>query len=225
MKIENVLGDGIGYVHLLDHMGDDVEIVRRARVCYQSQEKSTPESDARLLKQIVGSPIMHGTTLRGVVFTFDVVAPRFVVRQWTRHLAGHDYDGNDSWHIGQDTVDVGGSFDEQSFRYTEPGFLYIPSDLEESQWTNWLTAQYDMIAHYRKLRDSGVQKQLARCFVPDSVYTQMTWTCNGQAVLDWLSKRLPGNGAQSETAKYAEAILKCVRAIIPETVKIWESKR
>jgi thymidylate synthase (FAD) len=219
------LGDNIGYVELLDHMGSDAEIVRRARVCYQSQEKSTPESDNRLLKRLIGSKPLHGTTMRGVMFSFDVVAPRFVVRQWTRHLAGHDYDGNDSWHIGTDTMDTRGSFDEQSFRYTEPNQFYVPNYLESRIYQKWQSAQVIMMDIYHVLRGDGVDKQLARCFVPDSVYTQMTWSCNAQAILDWLQKRLPGGGAQSETSKYAEAVLELVTPIIPKTISIWKEQR
>lgn len=224
MKIESVLGDNIGYVHMLDHMGDDAEIVRRARVCYQSQEKSTPESDARLLKKLVSSKPLHGTTLRGVVFTFDIVLPLFVMRQWTRSVVGHEY--HVAEYVGADSFDISAAYDEQSFRYTEPDKFYNPFAQSNDSNLNslWIQSQRGMMSCYREIRSQGVDKQLARCFVPQSVYTQMTWTVNAQACLDFLSKRLPGGGAQSETAKYAEAVLRCVRAIIPETVKIWESE-
>lgn len=48
MKIDNVLGDNIGYIELLEWMGGDQQTVDRARKCYQSQERSTPDSDERL---------------------------------------------------------------------------------------------------------------------------------------------------------------------------------
>ncbi len=222
MKIENVLGDGIGYVHMLDHMGDDAEIVRRARVCYQSQEKSAPESDLRLLKKLVSSKPLHGTTIRGVAFTFDVVAPQFCLRQWTRHLIGIDAHGNDVWYTGSDSFDEGASFDEQSFRYTDKIQFYIP---EGESKAAYLYMSKDQLENYNMLREYGEPKERARFALGSNVYSQMTWTVNAQAVLDFLSKRLPGGGAQCETSKYAEAVLKCVRAIIPETVKIWESER
>lgn len=78
---------------------------------------------------------------------------------------------------------------------------------------------------YKHMRDLGIPKQLARCFVPQSVYTQMTWTVNAQAVFDWLDKRLPGGGAQTETAAYALAVLESISYIIPATVDIWEKSR
>lgn len=225
MKIENVLGDKIGYVHMLDHMGSDTEVVRRARVCYQSQEKSTPESDARLLTRLVGSKPLHGTTLRGVVFTFDIVCPLFVMRQITRHVVGSE------WHIGEyvgaDSFDVSAAYDEQSFRYTEPTQFYKPFANTNSGAIPyiWNEAQEEMLRYYNLLRYNGVDKQLARCFVPQSVYTQITWTVNAQAVLDFLDKRVPGGGAQKETSLYAIAIGQCVSTVIPETMKIWESQK
>ena len=225
MRIDNVLGDNIGYVELLDHMGSDAEIVRRARVCYQSLDKASPESNNRLLKKLVSSKPLHGTTLRGVVFTFDIVCPLFVQRQITRHVVGSE------WHIaeyvGADSFDISSSYDERSFRYTEPTQFYNPYLIngDDALCKLWDSYQNQCMSHYRSLRNKNVDKQLARCFIPQSVYTQMTWTVNGQATLDFLDKRLPGGGAQGETAKYAGAILKCVKTIIPKTVEIWESER
>ena len=126
MRIDNVLGDGIGYVELLEWMGGDKQTVDRARVCYQSQEKSTPETDDRLLKKLVGSKPLHGTTMRGCVMTFDVLAPLFCVRQWTRHVVGHDYHITDIAYVGADTFDISSSYDEQSFRYTDKIQFYTP---------------------------------------------------------------------------------------------------
>ncbi len=222
MKIENVLGDGIGYVHLLDWMGSDEEIVRRARVCYQSGERSTPEGDDRLLEKLVSAKPLHGTTLRGVVFTFDVLCPLFVMRQITRHVTGSEYHITE--YVGADSFDISSAYDEQSFRYTEPTQFYtpFPRDGSDHLAEYWYQAETHARQTYIYLRSQGVEKQLARCFIPQSVYTQMTWTINAQAVLDFLSKRLPGNGAQRETAKYAVAVKTCVTSIIPKTMRIWE---
>lgn len=206
MKIY-VLGDNIGYIELIDHMGTDQRIVDRARKCYQSQDKSEPSADLRLLERLVGSKPLHGTTMRGVVMTFDVVAPQFVVRQWTRHLVGHDTHGNDVWYCGTDSVDIGGAYDEQSFRYTDLIRFYTPPGTE-SQRQQWMEMNSRQLNDYECLRTNGFKKELARCALGPHVYSQFEWTCNLQAMCDWLSKRLPGGGAQSETANYAMAALR-----------------
>ena len=156
-----VLGDNIGYIELIDHMGSDQGVVNRARKCYQSQDKSTLDGDRRLLEKLVDSKPLHGTTLRGVVMTFDVVAPQFCVRQWTRHIVGHDYHGNDVWYSGTDTVDIGGAYDEQSFRYTDLIRFYTPPGTE-SQRQQWQEMNRRQLNDYECLRTNGFKKELAR---------------------------------------------------------------
>lgn len=224
MKIENILDDNIGYIELIAHMGSDQMVVDRARKCYQSQDKSTPSADDRLLGRLIGSRPLHGTTMRGVVMTFDVVAPRFVIRQWTRHLVGHDYWGADTWYCGTDTLDIGGAYDEQSFRYSDKIRFYTPSEMTTEQQVLWDVMTNQQIDMYNQLRNSGMAKQDARCALGDHVYSHMEWTCNLQATFDWMQKRLPGGGAQPQTALYAQAVFELVRKVAPQAVEKWATR-
>jgi len=223
MRIDNVLGDGIGYIELLQWMGGDGAIVNRARKCYQSQERSTPESDSRLLGKLTGGKPLHGTTMRGTVFTFDVVAPQFVIRQWTRHIIGHDSHGNDVWYTGPDSFDDGGAYDEQSFRYTDKIQFYRPSVMDSKQAETWAKMCDGQQQDYRDLRHYGLAKQLARCALGPAVYSQFETTMNLQGFLDWYDKRRPGGGAQAETVAYAESAMNLVQTYVaPQAVSEWE---
>ena len=225
MKIDNVLGDGIGYIELLEWMGGDQQTVDRARKCYQSQERSTPDSDERLLKKLVGSKPLHGTTMRGCVMTFDVLAPLFVVRQWTRGIVGSDYHGGDIWHVGGDSFDIGSSYDEQSFRYTDKIAFYTPSNLTPLKLMEWRAMIDGQRAQYDLLRDSGFDKQLARCALGPAVYSQFTWSVNCQAAFDFYLKRQPGGGAQDETTKYAVAMMALIeKHVAPKSVQFWKEQ-
>ncbi len=225
MRIDNVLGDNIGYVELLEWMGGDKATVDRARICYQSQERSTEETDTRLLKKLVGSKPLHGTTMRGCVMTFDVVCPLFVLRQWVRHIVGHDYIGNDTYIVGGDTFDISGAYDEQSFRYTDKIRFYTPPGLNEHQAGEWQWMIGEQMHAYDVLRESGLAKQLARCALGPALYSQMTWTVNLQGVLDWWSKRKPGGGAQDETTKYAVAVMSLVEQYVAlQSVAFWKEQ-
>lgn len=225
MKIENILGDGIGYIELLEYMGSDAGIVERARKCYQSQERATEESDARLLKKLVGGKPLHGTTLRSCVMTFDVLAPQFVIRQWTRHIIGHDSHGNDVWYTGPDSFDQGGAYDEQSFRYADKIQFYTPPNLGLQQGLAWNVMLSSQKTDYENLRDAGVHKQLARCALGPAVYSQMEWTVNLQGALDWYDKRRPGGGAQAETVSYAVAVMGVLEQIYPGAIKDWKERQ
>lgn len=222
-RVENVLGDGVGYVELRDWMGGDDSIVFRARECYQSHDRSTPESDLRLLKKLAGDKPLHGTTMRGTAFTFGVLAPQFVVRQWTRHIIGHDSFGNDVWYTGPDSFDIGGAYDEQSFRYTDVIQFYTPPGMTPNQLDAWADMRNSQKNDYVFLRHSGLPKQLARCALGPAVYSHFETTMNMQGFLDWYDKRRPGGGAQAETVAYAVAVMGIVKEICPMIVQAWES--
>jgi flavin-dependent thymidylate synthase len=66
-------------------MGDDVSIVRNARVSYDAEWRAGSDkgSDQRLINYLYRNG--HNTPFEAVTFTFDVKAPIFVFRQWHRH--------------------------------------------------------------------------------------------------------------------------------------------
>lgn len=221
-RIDNVLGDGIGYIELRNYMGCDGDIVYRAHECYQSHERSSEEADKRLLRKLVGDKPLHGTTMRGVVFTFGVLAPQFVVRQWTRHLIGHDSFGGDIWATGHESFDIGGAYDEQSFRYTDKIQFYTPPGITHAQTASWELMCISQKIDYDDLREDGFSKQLARCALGPAVYSHFETTMNLQGFFDWYGKRKPGGGAQAETVAYAVAAMELVGRIVPMAVEAWE---
>lgn len=74
-----------GYVHLADHMGSDLSIVRSARVSHDAVWRAgrDGDKDSRLINYLYRNK--HTTPFESVVFTFEVKAPIFVLRQWHRH--------------------------------------------------------------------------------------------------------------------------------------------
>lgn len=218
----DLYNDGVGRILLLGRLGGDKEIVERARKCYQSQDKASPESDLRLLKRLTGGKPLHGTTLRGTVMTFDIRAPLFVVRQATRHIVGHESEGVDVWHTGGGSFDIGGAFDEQSFRYDDTIGFYTPSYIEGEALESWKDMIEDQLYCYNELRAAGLNKQLARCALGPAVYAQYEWTVNLQGLLDFYSKRLPGGGAQKETVELAVAAIRLAhRNVSPIAIEDW----
>jgi thymidylate synthase (FAD) len=105
MSLVNVLDHG--FVRLVDSMGDDVSIVRAARVSYDAAWRAGEDqgSDTRLINYLWKNH--HTSPFEAVTFTFEVKAPIFVFRQWHRHR---------TW-----------SFNELSARYRElPEEFYVP---------------------------------------------------------------------------------------------------
>jgi flavin-dependent thymidylate synthase len=80
-----------GLVRLVDHMGDDMTIVRSARVSYNAEPRNDG-SDAKLINYLMKN--RHTSPFEAVSFLFEVKAPIFVFRQWHRHR---------TWCLGGET--------------------------------------------------------------------------------------------------------------------------
>src|SRR6266850_3605321 len=98
-----------GFVRLVDYMGDDLSIVRAARVSYDADWRSGEDEgkDAKLIHYLLRN--RHTSPFECVNFTFEIKCPIFVARQWHRHR---------TW-----------KYSEVSARYTElPEEYYLPEN-------------------------------------------------------------------------------------------------
>lgn len=209
---------GTGFVRLVDHMGTDLSVVRAARVSYDADWRAGDDAgkDKKLIAYLLHHN--HTTPFEAVTFTFEIKAPIFVIRQWHRHR---------TW-----------SYNEVSARYTalDEGF-YVP---EQSQITTQATDNKQMrttVEHpnseqmalwlrngcelavntYKMLLNQGCPRELARSVLPMSTFTRMFATVDLHNLLHFLRLRLHTH-AQYEIRVYAEAILRLITPIVPETV-------
>lgn len=211
-----------GHVRLVDSMGDDLAIVRNARVSYDAEWRAGEDSgsDIRLINYLYKN--RHNTPFEAVTFTFDVMAPIFVLRQWHRHRTQ--------------------SYNELSARYRElPEKFYIPdlnqittqSTDNKQMRTNSINPNAEAIsrgiadqntaafATYRELLNAGCPREIARTVLPVGTYSHMFCTMNLHNLFRFLSERLHPH-AQYEIRVYAEAMLELVRPIVPNAVAAFE---
>lgn len=208
-----------GFVRLVDHMGNDLSIVRNARVSYDAEWRTGENegSDHRLIDYLYRNG--HNTPFEAVTVTLDVKAPIFVLRQWHRHRTQ--------------------SYNELSARYRElPEEFYIPeldqittqSKDNKQMRTNEMNPHADFIRQeiqksnvrafqvYKNLLDEGCPREIARSILPVGTYSHMFTTANLHNWFRFLSERLHPH-AQYEIRVYAEAILKIIEDIAPVAVK------
>lgn len=213
-----------GFVRLVDHMGDDLAIVRNARVSYAAEWRTGEDEgkDEKLLRYLYAN--RHTSPFESVVFTFEVKAPIFVLRQWHRHR---------TW-----------SFNEVSARYTElPGEFYVPKveDITTQHGTNKqmrTTAQHPeavgiqncirqaceaAVAEYRKMLEHGAPRELARSILPVAIYSHMFATVDLHNLFHFLRLRLHEH-AQMEIRVYAAAMLELIRPLVPVAVSAFEDE-
>lgn len=214
-----------GFVRLVDSMGDDLSIVRNARVSYDAEWRAGEDSgsDNRLINYLYNHG--HNTPFESVTFTFDVKAPIFVFRQWHRHRTQ--------------------SYNELSARYRPlPAEFYIPEAeqittqstdnkqmrtneinpaAEEIQWAMKVQNQ-DAFDTYERMLRMGCPRELARSVLPVATYSHMFATMNLHNLFRFLHERLHEH-AQYEIRVYAKAMLDLIEPIVPVAVAAFNKGR
>ena len=181
-----------GYVRLVEYMGGDKSVIRNARRCWRSENKSSENSDKNLIRHLLREG--HMTPFEAMVFTFDVKCPIFVARQWMRHRIG--------------------SFNEESLRYcVAERDYFIPYGLNQKQLAFWKMYNDEQFDRYNLVKQT-IPKEQARSILPLGTYTKFYWTVNGSSLMNFLKLRLD-KSAQAEIREYAEVILDMAKAVAP----------
>ena len=211
-----------GFVRLIDSMGNDLSVVRAARVSYDAEWRAgtDQEGDNKLVNYLWREK--HSTPFEAVTFTFEVKAPIFVFRQWHRHR---------TW-----------SYNELSARYKElPEEYYVPdldqiteqsTDNKQMRTTernvNATKIQFAMRMHnqesfrqYKKMLDYGCPRELARTVLPVATYSHMFATVNLLNLMKFLTLRTHEH-AQYEIRVYAEAMKELAKSVAPVSIAAWE---
>lgn len=184
-------------VQLIDSMGGEYSIVRRARVSVQGEDGKDIEvpsevlsgSDAGLLRWLYSH--RHGTPFEGPEFEWYFRVPIFVSRQIVKHrlssineesgryreLKGEFYVDPDGALISQE-----GKVGDYNFVEAPPGVLEIFQKLEmataSAAWQN-----------YNASLQLGIAKESARKLLPVTTYTSMYFKCNLRSLLNFVSLR------------------------------------
>lgn len=213
-----------GFVRLVDHMGNDLSVVRAARVSYDAAWRAGEDqgSDKKLIKYLWNNS--HTSPFESVQFTFEVKAPIFVFRQWHRHR---------TW-----------SFNELSARYKElPTEVYYPeSNIIGEQSKNNKQGRQDSDINreedlklyensidtsfktYKKLLKNNWPRELARNVLPLATYSHMFASVNLLNLFKFITLR-DHSHAQYEIREYAKGLSQLIAPIVPICLEAFNEKR
>lgn len=216
--------ESLGSVELIDSMGDDLSIIRAARVSYGKTpgEEFDEQKDGRLMRYLLKNG--HWSPFEHTSLTFRVECPIFIARQWMRHR---------SW-----------SFNEYSARYKEvEDRFYMPLTWRTQSKDNKqmsggeLSTRKSLLADtfvvdtlnnaystYKSLLQLGVSREQARSVLPVGAYTEFYATASIRSVLHFLEQRLHPH-AQTEIRHLAEQVLFDTKQKFPHTILAWEDLR
>ena len=217
---EDLYGDGIGSVSLVESMGSDLTIVNAARVSFGVEKDEVDSRDKKLINYLVKNK--HTSTLEHNVITFKFVVPLFVARQHMRHR---------TW-----------SYNEISRRYTSENIqFYLPAEFKKQHKTDRQASDDDLVpeqghnryifqaayrtswAAYNDLIKHGVSREQARMILPVNLYTEYYGTVNLNNLLKFIDLRLDSH-AQWEIQQVAAACLNIATGLWPEAVSAWNNR-
>jgi len=212
-----------GFVRLVESMGNDLSVVRAARVSYDAAWRAGEDagSDKKLINYLWKHK--HTSPFEAAAFTFEVKAPIFVFRQWHRHRTQ--------------------SINELSARYRElPEEYYIPSPEIVGQQASKnkqgrepsIRDRAIKLSHinqhcqrafklYRELLEEGWPRELARMVLPLNTYSHMFASVNLLNLFRFITLRADEH-AQYEIRVYAKAMLTLIKPIVPACVEAWEAE-
>ena len=201
-------------VQLVDTMPQsnlDAAIVQAARVSYAGGSAKPARTDEGLIRYLMRHH--HTTPFEMVEFKFYIKMPIFLARQHFRHRTA--------------------SINEISARYTEVKNEYFIPDQYRSQSTinkqcsdgpinidssRQVASCKEAFSTYHELLENGCARELARCHLPQSTYTEFYWKINLHNLMHYLHLRMAPD-AQQEIREYANAIFKCIEPLLPFTMK------
>lgn len=218
---------------LMDSMGGEGSIVRRARVSTEGAgsieipQRVLEGSDLGLLKWLYKHK--HGTPFEGVEFEWYFEVPVFVSRQIVKHRLSsiNEESGRYREMAGvfwiepenRPMVQVGKTGD-YNFQPGRPDQLEAMQSLErmtaEAQWTN-----------YQKALAYGIAKENARKILPFTIYTSMYFKANLRSMLnfcslrkDWGPDATHPSKAQFEIAMLTDIIAEEIKKKVPN---VWDA--
>lgn len=222
-QITDLEGKVVGYVELIDSMGDDFTVVNAARVSYLGESKGK-EKDIRLLKYLMKHN--HDSPFEMVQFTFKLHMPLPIAVQTLRHRTF--------------------SFNSASRRYTEENLeFYLPQrwrlqaedskqasvdeyldDVDTKSLNRALKARMmDTIELYNHMVDDlKIAKEEARLILPQNMMVRMWMRCDLRNLLHFIALRNSPH-AQYEMQLYAQAIEKIIEPIVPNSLAAFKEYR
>jgi thymidylate synthase (FAD) len=206
-----------------DVMGTDLKVVNAARVSFASRATEMNERHVKLIKFLAEHG--HTSPFRHAAMSFRVKIPLFVAAQWRTHMVASALQSE--LH----------SYNETSARYVEmKEDFYEPKvwrsqaksnrqasgeDLAEPVSTQLHIMQsawhQEALTLYRSALSVGASREMARMFLPPSLYTEFMWTASLHAIAHFIFLR-DSEHAQAEIQEYARAIKQIAEQFFPNSI-------
>jgi len=212
-----LIGDGVGFVELLETFGNDLTVVNAARVSFAKESHELTNADKKLISYLARnghiSPFFHPQ------IRFRLKMPIFIAREWFRHTIGLARN-----EVSRRYVDTPPEcWTPDGLRARDPRAKqgskaeYIESN--DAVMVEFNEFQTKAMEFYKSLMDRGVAPEIARGVLPQSMYTEFIETGSLSAYARICQLRLDPH-AQKEIQIYAGLVASLMASAFPVS---WEA--
>ena len=197
-----VAADGIGFIELIDTFGDDLTVVNAARVSFAKESTELSKRDEGLIRYLAEH--QHVTPFFHPQARFRIKMPIFVAREWYRHQIGFARNEVSRRYVDVQPECWTPAADELRARDPKLKQGSRPDAVEDAAaWHTRITEfQGVAVELYESMIAGGVAPEVARCVLPQSMYTEFIETGSLAAYARLCGLRLSPD-AQKEIRTYA----------------------
>tara|TARA_Y100001937_G_scaffold125861_1_gene193654 strand:+ start:734 stop:1462 length:729 start_codon:yes stop_codon:yes gene_type:complete len=226
-----------GFVHHVDHMGNDLTVVNAARVSFDKESKW--EYDEEAMSRIQGSNWQadrlrdefktlsnadkklinylaehkHWTPFAHPQITLRIKAPISIRTQFFKHKQGFVENEISRRYVSFEPefyIPQWRGKPETGAKQGSEDFISLSGD---AIWS-YRDSVNSCLETYNKLLDAGVAPEQARFVLPQAMYTEWYWTGSLAAYARFYSQRIDEH-AQWEIREYATAIGNIIKPLFP----------
>ena len=223
-----------GFVALVNHMGNDSDIVQSARVSYGAGTKTVNE-DRGLIRYLMRH--RHTTPFEMVEFRFICKMPIFVARQWIRHRTANvnEYSGRYSVMVDEFYVPELQHIAPQSTQNHQGRAGDMSTQDQYAAQQAIVKANQDSYRRYQELLGektgpeaadftddfNGIAREMARGVLSVNNYTEWYWKCDLKNLLGFLALRMDHH-AQYEIQVFANAMYDLIKPYVPMALEAFD---
>ncbi len=202
----------LGYMELMDVMGNDLSIANAARVSYnKSSANFDAEKDRKLIYFLAKHK--HWTPFEQNSLKFRVKCPIYIARQWMKHRCWVFNEISARYTVFTNTIYKPDEFRIQDTKNKQASLKAEDLDQETAGQVYDEAARVALEA-YNRLIELGVCREQARGVLPVGSHTEFITTVNLRNYMHWYNLRAP-HEAQWEIQQFAKASIKMVEQHFP----------
>ena len=221
-KLEKSLGmktiHQLGFVKLLDVMGDDEEVENSARISYGEGTRKVNQT-RNLIRYLMRHK--HTSPFEMCEVKFHLKLPIFIMRQLVRHRTANlnEYSGRYSVMSNEFYLPEGDYLAKQSTTNNQGrGEVLEKQGLLQFEFNRI----YDGASMaYQVLLEEDLSRELARAVLPVANYTECIWKIDLHNFFHFVKLRADGH-AQREIRDYADAMYELVKPNFPICCEAFE---